>query len=178
MIRPTRVACPALLTVVVLTTAAAGQEPKYKLEEVSPVGKPEGFKKGLPSRYAVWWDQDGWHVRTTAGEKGPHAFSGMVEIIGGRMTNLTAVGVEGKGAKKKEADIGTWNAQKTAFRFTLRTGKGHTDGFDLTVSDKAQALKFTLTVGGDEAPAKIFIGAKGEHPKAATFYLPAHPRKK
>jgi hypothetical protein len=177
MTRRTRFACPTLLAVFVLTAAAAGQEAKYKLEDVSPVGKPEGFKKGLSSRYAIWWDEGGWHVRTTSGDKGPHAFAGTVEIIGGRMTGLTMVGIEGKGAKKKEADVGTWNPQKTVFRFTLKTGPGHTDGFDFTVSEKAQALKFTLTVGGDEAPAKVFVGAKGEHPKAATFYLPARPGK-
>jgi hypothetical protein len=177
MIGPNRLAFPALLAAVVLTTAVAGEEPKYNLEDLSPVGKPEGFKKGLSTRYAIWADDEGWHVRTTSGAKGPHSFAGTIEIVGGKMTSLTLVGIEGEGAKKKEADTGTWNAQKTVFKFNLNTSKGHSDGFDLKVSDKATALRFTLTAGGDEAPGKVFIGAKGAHPKAASFYLPAHPGK-
>jgi hypothetical protein len=173
---PNRFAFPALLAVV-LTTAAFAEEPKYKLEDLSPVGKPEGFKAGQSTRYAVWHEDGVWHVRSTSGAKGPHSFQGTLEIIGGKMTSLQPVGVEGKGSKKKEADTGTWNPQGTVFRFTLHTGKGHTDGFDLKVTDKATAIKFTLTAGGDEAPGKVFIGAKGEHPKAAVFYLPAHPGK-
>jgi hypothetical protein len=175
MTRSARAGFLALLSAVALATTAAGEEPKYSLEDLSPVGKPESFKRGQPSRYAVWFDDDGWHVRTTSGEKGPHAFAGMIEIIGGKMTSMTIVGIEA--TKKKEADTGTWNAQKTMFKFNLKTGAGHTDGFDLKVSDKSTALKFTLTSGGDETPAKVFIGAKGAHPKAATFYLPARPEK-
>jgi len=163
------------VSAVALAPAAAGEDPKYKFEDLSPVGKPEGFKKGLSSRYALWFDDDGWHVRTTSGEKGPHAFTGMIEVIGGKMTGMTIVGIEA--AKKKEADTGTWNPQKTVFKFALKTGAGHSDGFDLKVTDKSTALKFTLTAGGDEAPAKVFIGARGAHPKAATFYLPARPEK-
>jgi hypothetical protein len=177
MTRPAHTGFLALLSVAALAAAAAGQEPKYKLEDLSPVGKPDSFKKGLSARYAVWYDEEGWHVRSTSGDKGPHNFSGTVEIIGGRMTGLTTVGIEGKGAKKKDADLGTWNPQKTLFRFTLKTGAGHSDGFDLKVTDQAKALKFMLTVGGDEAPGKVFVGSAGAHPKAATFYLPARPGK-
>jgi hypothetical protein len=177
MIDLSRLRFPALLATVVLTTAAAGEQPKYKLEDMSPVGKPEGFKPGLSTRYAVWYEDGVWHVRSTSGTKGPHSFQGSLEIIGGKMTSLQPVGIEGKEAKKKEADTGTWNPQGTVFRFTLHTGKKHTDGFDLKVSDKATAIKFTLTAGGDEHAGKVFIGAKGEHPKEAVFYLPAHPEK-
>jgi hypothetical protein len=154
-----------------------GEEPKHKAEEVSPLGKPEDFKAGQSARYAVWWDDGGWHVRTTTGAKGPHGFKGRIEIVGGKMVRLDPVAVEGKGAKRKEADTGTWNAQGTAFDFTLKTGAGHTDGFDLTVTGGATLIRFNLAVGGDEAPGKVFIGAKGEHPKGAVFYLPAHPKK-
>lgn len=51
------------------------------------------------------------------------------------------------------------------------------DGFELKVSDKAKALRFNVTAGGDESPEKVFIGAKGAHPKATIFYLPARPEK-
>src|SRR5262245_10234504 len=166
----------ALLAAAALTAPAAGEE-KHQLEDISPVGKPEGFKGGQSSRYAIWYDDEGWHVRSTAGAKGPHAFKGHLEIIGGKMVRLEPGAVEGKGAKKKEADQGTWNAQHTIFEFTLKTGAGHTDGFDLKVTDSAKTIKFNLAVGGDETPGKIFIGAKGEHPKGATFYLPAKPKK-
>jgi hypothetical protein len=156
---------------------AVADAPKHKLEDVNPVGKPEDFKPGASARYAVWCDDEGWHVRTTTGPKGPHAFRGTVEIVGGKMVRLDPVGAEGKGGGKKDADAGTWNAQGTVFDFTLKTGAKHTDGFDLKVTTAATAIKFNLSVGGDEAPGKVFIGAKGEHPKEAVFYLPAHPKK-
>jgi hypothetical protein len=170
-----------LLLVAVLAAGVCAptnaEEPKPKAEDVSPVGKPEDFKAGQAARYAVWYDDDGWHVRTTTGAKGPHGFKGRIEIVGGKMVRLDPVAVEGKGAKKKEADTGTWNPQGTAFDFTLKTGAGHTDGFDLKVTAGATLIKFNLAVGGDEAPGKVFIGARGEHPKGAVFYLPAHPKK-
>lgn len=164
----------AALAAAVVVSAAAADPPK--VEDVNPAGKPEGFKAGQSERYAVWHDADGWHVRTTAGAKGVHAFKGTLEIAGGKMVSLQPVAVEGKGAKRP--DVGTWNPQGTVFEFTLNTSKGHTDGFDLKVSEHATAIKFSLTVGGEEAPKKVFIGAKGEHPKASAFYLPAHPKTK
>ena len=93
------------------------------------------------------------------------------------MSGMSIIGIEGKGAKKKKADAGSWNAEKTLFKFTLATGKGRTDGFDLKVSDSSTAISFTLVSGGDEMPSRVFIGAKGSNPKAASFYLPAHPKK-
>ena len=165
---------PALLAALLLTAAAGGEEPKYKLEDVSPVGKPEGFHAGASTRYAVWYEAGTWHLRSTTGIKGTHAFEGAVEIIGGKMVSLKPVAVEGKG---KQPDVGVWNSEHTVFKFDLRTSKGHTDGFDLKVTDGATALKFTLFVAGEQAPGKVFVGAKAAHPKAATFYLPARPEK-
>jgi hypothetical protein len=175
MSSPTRLGLAGLVAAVLATTAA-GQEPKYNLEDLSPVGKPAGFKTGLSTRYAIWYEDGTWHVRTTTGAKAVQAFGGTIEIIGGKMTSLQPIAIEGKGAKKG-TDSGTWNKQGTVFKFGLRTGKGYQDGFDLKVSDKATAIKFTLLAGGEEEPRKVFVGAKGAHPKATTFYLPAHPGK-
>jgi hypothetical protein len=91
------------------------------------------------------------------------------------MTSLTPVAVERK--RGRFADAAAWNPAQTRLTFRLATTKGSQDGFDLTVSGKATALKLTLRVDGQDVPEKVFVGAKGERPKAATFYLPAHPGK-
>ena len=156
--------------------AAAADEPKYQVEDVSAVGKPKGYKPGLSSRYAVWYQDGWWHVRTTTGAKGGHTFAGTVEVIGGKMTSLQPVKVEGKG-KKGATDAGAWNPAGTLFRFSLSTTKGFEDGFDLKVSKEAKAIKLVLKVDGEDAPGKVFVGAKAAHPKAATFHLPARPEK-
>src|SRR5215211_7029159 len=104
----TRLALAALVAAV-LGTPATAEEPKYKLEDLNPVGKPDGFKTGLSARYAIWYDDGLWHLRTTAAAKGAHTFEGTLEIIGGNMVSLQPIGIEGKDAKKKEADTGTWN---------------------------------------------------------------------
>src|SRR5262245_66498243 len=111
MIRSARVGLLALLFVVVMAMASAAEEPKYKVEDLSAVGKPEGFKKGLSSRYALWFEDDTWHVRTTSNEKGPHAFARMIESIGGKITSMARVGIEGGGAQQDGAAAGSWNTE-------------------------------------------------------------------
>ena len=169
-------ALAALIVTLSTATAARAGDPKYTLEDVAATGRPAGYKVGQPSRYAVWHDADGWHVRATTNFKGAHVFAGTVEVIGGKMTSLTPVAVEGKKCSPF-ADRAVWNPAQTKLAFRLATTKGSQDGFDLTVSGKATALKLTLKVDGQEVPEKVFIGTKGTRPKAATFYLPAHPGK-
>jgi hypothetical protein len=168
---PARLVCAALLAAAL---PAAGDDSKSSLEDLSPVGKPAGYHAGASTRYAVWYEGGTWHLRTTTGTKGTHAFEGKVEIVGGKMVSLKPVAVEAKG---KQPDVGVWNPEHTVFTFDLRTSKGHTDGFDLKVSDGTTALKFTLLVAGEPAPGRVFVGAKGAHPKAAAFSLPARPEK-
>jgi len=166
--------CVLLAGVAATTPAWAGEEPKF--EDLNPSGKPDGFKAGLSTRYAIWYDSGTWHFRTTTGAKESQEFSGTIEVIGGKMTALNPVKVEGKKAKKNK-DYGAWNPAGTQFKFSLTTAKGFVDGFDLQVNDKATALKLVLKVNGLEVPKDVFVGAKNAHPSAASFYLPARPDK-
>jgi hypothetical protein len=171
-----RPALAALIVTLAAATAATASDPKYTLEDLAPAGRPAGYKVGQPSRYAIWHDADGWHVRATTSFKGAHVFAGTLEVVDGKMTSLTPVAVERKPGCQW-ADVAVWNRAQTRLDFKLTTTKGSHDGFDLTVSGKATALKLTLRVDGQEVPEKVFIGAKGARPRAATFYLPAHPGK-
>jgi hypothetical protein len=166
--------CVLLAGVAATTPASAGEEPKF--EDLDPSGKPKDFKAGLSTRYAIWHDGTTWHFRTTTAAKESQEFSGTIEVIGGKMTALNPVKVEGKKAKKNK-DFGSWNPEGTRFKFSLTTAKGFVDGFDLQLSDKATALKLVLKVNGEEAPKAIFLGAKNAHPTSAMFFLPARPGK-
>jgi len=166
-----RLAGAALLAVIVVTATAVADE------DIDAQGRPKNYKAGQSRRYAIWHEGDTWHVRTTTGPKDGHTFSGTIQVVDGKMTNLKPVAVEKGGKSKKNLDYGSWNPEGTLFTFSFTTGKGGQDGFDLQVNDKAKSLKFVLKVDGKEVPDDIFVGAKNSHPKSATFSLPAHPGK-
>lgn len=163
----------AVLTVLAVTSQSMAETPTF--EQVDPTGKPNGYKTGLSARYAIWHEGGTWHFRTTTNNDDSKVFSGTLEVIGGKMANLIPIKPEGKKAKKN-LDYASWNAASTILKFSFTTGKGQ-DGFDLQLSDKATALKFSLMVDGKEVTKQIFLGSKNSHPSSATFTLPAHPGK-
>jgi hypothetical protein len=81
MVCVSRLAFAALVSAIVFTAAAAGEEPKYKFEDLFPVSKPQGFKPGPSTRYAVWYEEGIGHVRSTCGPRGPHSGEGTLELF-------------------------------------------------------------------------------------------------
>jgi hypothetical protein len=140
-------------------------------EELRPRGRPEVLNKGRPSYY-IWFDKDGWHLRTTAKE--PHRFTGVIEVTEGTFTDLKNASADARTRRAGgDGDRGHISKDKLKIDFGMRTN-GDFDGFDFKVSDKTKTLKFDLKIDGDPINQKfILIGAKGQNPENNIFEVPA-----
>ena len=49
---------------------------------LDPRGKPMGFHTGDTVRYAIWHNENGWHLRTTTAKR-EHVFRGHIRVEGG-----------------------------------------------------------------------------------------------
>src|SRR6476660_2995840 len=100
-----RLACVALLAVIVVSAVAVADE------DIDPQGRPKNYKAGQSTRYAIWHEGDTWHFRTTPGPKDGHTLSGTIHGVGGKMTSLKPISVEKGGKSKKNLDYGSWNPE-------------------------------------------------------------------
>jgi hypothetical protein len=155
-------------------------------EAINPVGKPKYYKPGQTARYAVWQDEDGWHLRVTTEKKACH-FKGVVRCRGGSFKNLKSVDIE-----EARLDIGRKLRKKSVDHFSLEDDKKlvfdfetahEEDGVDWKVSQKAEHVEFDIELAqGSKATTtkhnalKVYIGEKGANPKTVPFSLPAHPQ--
>jgi len=170
-------AAVAAIIVAVMASWSAGvvaDEPK--LEDIDPAGKPRDYKPGATTRYAIWYDDGAWHFRYTTGNEDVQTMTGTVTVIGGRMSSIVRRGTPAKGVKTG-ADAPVEKTTAPAYKFNAKINQGIESGIDFTLDDKATALKFELKINGKDVAGKIFVGAKGAHPKSDTFYLPANPGK-
>jgi len=146
-----------------------------KLEEVDAKGKPKDFKPGLSPSYAIWYDEAGWHFHSTTNTAGQTSFTGKIDVVGGKMTIELRDLTGGPAPKKKgpEAKKGPGQAMETkGYNFSFKVNKGSENNFVFHPQDEVTALTFDLNINDKPADVdKIFIGAKGEHPKEAKFSL-------
>ena len=127
------------------------------------IGKPSFVQVGKAVAVYGWQDANrGLHLRVTAPlrKHKAHRFKGSVCAVGKKGNNtiktLTPKLLEPVQDKAKIGPHGhcVW--------FDFRTN-GHIDGFDFTTD--AKHLLFTIFRDGKKvAPAKIFLGAQGNHP--------------
>jgi hypothetical protein len=146
-----------------------------------PKGKPTTYKTGS-GKYAVWYDDAGWHIRLSAA-KSLTAFQYKIEAIDGKFTSIKPydplLAKAPKGAKKGDpAPPGLDLQTAKTLDMSSKLGKGLESGFDLKLDGDATAIKFSLKVDDKDDADLIMIGAKGAHPKEATFEYPAKPGKK
>jgi len=156
------------------SSAYSADEPK--LEDIDPTGKPKDYRPGATTRYAIWYDDGTWHFRYTTGNEDVQSFTGTITVVRGRMSTIVARGTPAKDVKTG-ADAPVEKTTVRACKVNAKINQGIESGIDFTLDEKATALKFELKVNGREVPAKVFLGAKGAHPKSDTFYLPAKPGK-
>lgn len=133
-------------------------------------GKPKDFEPGKPARFWVWSDGQTWHFRTTTAKK-KHHFTGRIDSVGGKFTDIIGMKGEKRGAV---TDYYRYNADKTAILIDFTTD-GVVDGIDFKVDANATTVKFTLALDGEKHPRNISVGRAGDHPKDAVFTVPAHP---
>jgi hypothetical protein len=147
-----------------------GDPPKANDGIIVNWGKPPKFEPGAPAHFWIWYDDGVWHLRTTT-QKKQHRFDGLIEVAGGRVTDLNVPKGEGFGPN---SDRIAWNKERTAILFDFVTD-GAVDGVNFKVDKTATALKLKLVMDGTPNPKVIAVGRAGDHPKAAEFVLPAHP---
>ena len=140
-----------------------------------PKGKP-AYKPGA-GKYAVWYDDAGWHFRATASKDG-QVFTGKIAAVDGGFAQMKTYSTTGGGKSSdpppKWMDI---KSKEFTVKFTLK--KGSESGFDLKLNGEATAIKFVeLQIDGQAATKLILIGAKAVNPEEETFELPAKPGKK
>ena len=144
--------------------------------EPDPRGKP-AYKVGS-GKYAIWYDDTGWHVRATAVTEGQQ-FTGKIAAVDGEFVAMKPYSTTAGRKKSGEPapKVEKTKSKEFTVSFTLR--QGSESGFDLKLDRNATGIKFVdLKIDGTEAPESILIGSKGAHPAGGTFELPARPGKK
>ena len=141
--------------------------------DVNPSGRPKSIAKGQAVRYFLWHDSDGWHLQSDSGGR-KHAFSGTVEVIGGKVTKISDFDNLEPERKKKNRDLGFLNEAKNEIKFKFATSKAR-DGFDFQVDESATQIRFRLLIDGKALPQRVLIGAESQPAPDEEFTLPAHP---
>ncbi|HUR32867.1 MAG TPA: hypothetical protein VM032_03675 [Vicinamibacterales bacterium] len=152
-------------------------------------GKPQ-FKEGKALGYFIWRDGDTWKVRwTTFGAE--KRFTGTVLVEGGELRSFTRIDVDherrlirpgrpgrvvrgprgrvravspGRAPVVAERDEDHINQENEhQIRFSARTDDD-IDGFDFTVGERTDRIRFRLEIDGRIKADDIEIGARNIHP--------------
>lgn len=155
-----------------LAGQVAAQEPP--VITVNPVGEPIGLTRGNAVRYFLWYDAEGWHLRTDSGGK-RHAFQGTVDVVGGKVAAITGFEDLEAGPNKRKADVGYLNRAQNQISFKFSTSKRR-DGFDFQTDGDATELRFKLLIDGKSLPQRILIGPASQPAPSDVLRLPARPQ--
>ena len=134
-------------------------------------GRPKEFAPGKVNAFWLWYEDDLWHLRTTGGGVGAHDFRGVVEVLGGRLSELKGKAGEYRG---KLVDRYLYNAARTRIDFDFRTDQGM-DGLNFAVDNPAATVRLQFALDGHEQPLHTRIGKNGDHPPRYVFVVPARP---
>jgi hypothetical protein len=141
-------------------------------------GRPQNFKEGEVTGYALWHDAKGWHLRMATTGKA-HRFRGHIYVQNGHTKNGTFSEIRSLRGGKEETLAKHWKVhpKRDQLFFDFSTGEA-VDGIDFTLSKEAFQLQVDLQLDGKAAFDHIFIGGKGTHPPGMPFVVPAHPQPK
>jgi hypothetical protein len=140
---------------------------------LDPFDRPEGSIVDQTARYYVWFDDKGWHIRTTA--KGARDFEGAIKVKDAKIKSCVSIGLK-EGKQKGRPDLWKVNGSRSELTFQFRTGT-KSDGFDLVVEGEEGQIEFDLSIGGKKNPKAVFVGRGLQHPAENPFSLPAAPKK-
>ena len=114
--------------------------PKPKAVDIDPWHRPEGSIVNQSARFYVWYDKQGWHVRSTA--KVGRAFAGVIRFKDAKVKSCVPIGLR-DGKQRGAADTVKFNDERNNVKFSFRTGQ-LSDGIDLVV-DGEDALAHEAT---------------------------------
>ncbi len=156
-----------------------GQKPAEKEKEEQPrvpvkldikrAGRPEGKELNVSTRYYLWSDSDGWHLRSCCKDNYFATFQGEVTLVGGTFEKFRTIELERKG---KHPDAWQVSEDRTKLQYVINSSD-HPDGFDFTVKGKDAVVVFDLKIAGKSQPKRIFIGHDNLHPPSNYFEFPA-----
>lgn len=150
-------------------------------EQIDPVGRPEKFRQGALTGYAVYFEKGAWNLRMTSKEKGKKkkraVFTGTITVDKGRITDGAFQGLEvPKNAKDlPKSDWIRMHRDQKGFDFHFIT-LGKTDGLSFQTTKTSETITFKLLTSGDDETRTIMIGKRGQKPDKDPFDLPAHPK--
>jgi len=124
-------------------------------------GMPAGLKAGLPDAYWVYFDDQGWHLRTTTDNPAVRKFGGQIFLAEGAMADVRAYRVEAQDRLKKTS------AQLIDFGFETI---GEMDGVDFKFTG-SKCVQFKLLIDGKPKPTQIWLGANKVHPPGSDFAI-------
>jgi len=148
------------------------KERKPEKLDIKSFGRPEGKELNVSSRYYLWHDGDGWHIRSCCKDGYYATFQGEIEVKGGTFEKLRTIELEAKG---KHPDAWQLSEDRTKLKFIINSSD-HPDGFDFTVKGKDATAVFDLKIGNKAQPKRIYIGHDNLHPPTAYFEFPADHR--
>ena len=172
-------ACGLILEVATAEQVAAQSPAKKKAasaaaaQSIDPFDRPEGSIVNQSARFYVWYDKQGWHVRSTA--KVGRAFAGVIRLKDAKVKSCVPIGLR-DGKQRGVADTVKFNDERSNVKFSFRTGQ-LSDGIDLVVDGEEGQIEFELTIDGKQNPKAIFIGSGKQHPTSSPFTFPAAPRR-
>jgi len=174
-------AVPVAVIALCLACGAIAQQPaakakakkaKAQVEKIDPWGRPEGSIVDQAARYYVWYDDSGWHVRSTA--KGQRTFHGTISVKDARIKSCVPIGLK-DGKQKGQPDAWRVNEKRTQLTFRFKTST-KSDGFDIDVEGDG-TIEFELAIDNEQKPQAIFVGENKRHPAKSPFSQPAAPAK-
>ena len=148
-------------------------KPAAAAKELNPFDRPEGSIVDQTARYYVWYDKQGWHVRTTA--KGARNFHGTIRVKKAKIKSCVPIGLT-DGKQRGVTDAVKFNEARTELKFAFKTGK-MSDGFDLALDGEEGQIEFELLIDNQKNARWIFLGRALQHPSATPFSLPAMPKR-
>lgn len=172
---PGRLQVTALLLCLCCASVAFTQQ---TIIEVDATGVPDALSKGDGVHYFLWYDAEGWHLRTDSGGKA-HVYTGLITVDGGKFSSVSDFeNLEARPSKKKkknrDPDLGKVNSAKDEITFRFTTSKKH-DGFDFQVDENAKSIRFKLMIDGKAVPERVILGAASSPAPSEVFSLPARP---
>lgn len=143
-----------LTTLTLLTIAACSS----KLTPLNPEGAPN-FAPGSPASYWIWYDKEGWHLRTTTALN-PSRFTGTITAEEGEITEVKLYNTE----KKESAQL------ESPHKLNLDL-YAHGNAVGVDFKSPAKCLYCDLKVDGKHYKNLIYVGKGEETPKLIPFYV-------
>ncbi len=130
-------------------------------------GRPDNLDAGDRGAVYLWYNSDGWHLRTTDATDSAHHYTGAIVLSdGARFTSFSSV--------RLEHGDRVWVDGSNTLHYDFTTYRG-VDGINFTVSacDGArqhEAMHLSMDVNGHEDdPSHIDLGDAKQHPASASF---------